>query len=165
MWGQASEGQGWAVCMLSRSRARQGWAMGEICLVRSRGVGHESSLSSQLSACNIGFLFLVLLPNSILVSPWSGPVSRKGRPRVGGPCWLFRQAYRPLKINALGLWRRNQSPVGFWGNWRVGFLNKIEDRNLPDDGSTNLQLYSRAQLCSRLTSVHQNRNRLLTSLI
>lgn len=93
------------VCMLSRSRARQGWATGEVCLVRSRGAGHESSLCSQLSACNIGSLILVLLlPNSILVSQWSGPVSRKAMPRVSGQCWLFRQAYRPPKINALGLW-------------------------------------------------------------
>lgn len=44
--------------------------MGEIGLVRSWGEGHESSIRSQWSACNVGSLFLVLLlPSSILVSP------------------------------------------------------------------------------------------------
>lgn len=56
--------------MWSKSRRGRGGAgMGEICLVQSGAEDPKSRVFSQLSVCRVGFLPLVLLPSSILVSP------------------------------------------------------------------------------------------------
>lgn len=46
----------------------------------------------------------------------SGPIYRTGMPHAVGRCWLFHQAYLPLKINALDPSWKNQSLGGSWGN-------------------------------------------------
>lgn len=133
------------VCTLSISNkfggGRNGWALSSMV----RGEGHRSHMHSQPSACRAGFLFLaLLLPSSILVFA-CGHFPGKGMPHTSGQCWPLHQAELPMETHALGLGWRNQSLVGSWGNWRVEFPNKAEDWNLPNEDSTKLQLYPRAQ--------------------
>lgn len=72
--------------------------MGEMGRVRSWGEGHESSIRSQWSACNVGSLFLVLLlPSSILVSPTTLSTGRA--------C--------PM------LWARNGCPTRYIFPWKI----------------------------------------------
>lgn len=161
-----TEGYGWSgPHVVNKQEGRGGSGMNDSYL-EGPGESHKSHTRSQLSACEVGFLFLVLLlPSSILVFMW--PFPWEGH----APCKRSVLAVLPPGISShenkcTGTQVENSVSCGLLGK----LMSWVSDQSWEPE-PTLWCFYQAAVIpsgpasSSCLASIHQNRNHLLTSLI